>query len=436
MSIYTKWALTPDERTLYGLKLFPHIDPEQLPEKLRGRRLHEEVLKDIRSDPETEKAFQELDPEYQEALIQFCMGNRGINILYDPFFKKIFRKEKIERLEGFLSQIMGQEVRIVNDIHFETSRRSEDASMMIMDMLVQLKSGAYVNLEIQRITHDFPFKRAECYASDLLVYQYDQIHQELREENRRIKERNAGKEPDAKRERILRFDYHKMCPVYVIVLMNSSARKFQEFPNAYIHRSENVVRFDTGLEETTLKRYIYISLDIFRKLEHNELTELEAWLYFLASDRPEDIRRVIGKYPGFTELYEEIIRFRYNPKEMMAMVPEAIRMMDEGSYQLLIERIQDELKTKTDMLSELMERHSEVVEQYDELAGQNKELEEQCDELARQNREQVAQLEKQNEQLRNVIENAMSNFHLDLQTACNMLGVTVEQYEESGKPQD
>ena len=110
-----------------------------------------------------------------------------------------------------------------------------------------------------------------------------------------------------------------------------------------------MVRFDTGLEETTLKRYIYISLDIFRKLEHNELTELEAWLYFLASDRPEDIRRVIGKYPGFTELYEEIIRFRYNPKEMMAMVPEAIRMMDEGAYQLLIERIQDELKTKTDM---------------------------------------------------------------------------------------
>ena len=125
------------------------------------------------------------------------------------------------------------------------------------------------------------------------------------------------------------------------------------------------------------------------------------------------------------------------------MVPEAIRMMDEGSYQLLIERIQDELKTKTDMLSELMERHSEVVEQYDELAGQNKELEEQRDELeeqrdelARQTREQVAQLEKQNEQLRNVIENAMSNFHLDLQTACNMLGVTVEQYEESGKPLD
>ncbi len=118
------------------------------------------------------------------------------------------------------------------------------------------------------------------------------------------------------------------------------------------------------------------------------------------------------------------------------MVPEAIRMMDEGSYQLLIERIQDELKTKTDMLSELMERHSEVVEQYDELAGQNKELEEQRDELARQTREQVAQLEKQNEQLRNVIENAMNNFHLDLQTACNMLGVTVEQYEESGKPQD
>ena len=39
MSIYEKWKLTPDERMLQGLRLFPHIDAEQLPQKLQSRRL-------------------------------------------------------------------------------------------------------------------------------------------------------------------------------------------------------------------------------------------------------------------------------------------------------------------------------------------------------------------------------------------------------------
>ena len=79
MSIYEKWKLTPDERMLQGLRLFPHIDAEQLPQKLQSRRLRRDVMEDIRQDPETYRIFQELEAEYQEALVQFCMGNRGMN---------------------------------------------------------------------------------------------------------------------------------------------------------------------------------------------------------------------------------------------------------------------------------------------------------------------------------------------------------------------
>ncbi len=393
MIIYKKWALSPDEKALYGMKLFPHIDAAQLPLKLQSKRLREEVMTDIRSDPETYQAFEQLDKEYQEALIEFCMGNRGMNILYDPFFKKIFRKEKIERLERLLSQIMGEKVRIVTDVPYEITRRSEDSSFMIMDMLVQLADGAYVNLEIQRLTHDFPFERAECYSSDIMVYQYDQLNMELREQNRRIQEKNAQKNA-GKRESVLHFDYHKMRPVYVIALMNSGTQKFRRFPNDYIHRSEPVIRFDTGLEEKTLKRYIYISLDNFRKLEHNELTELEAWMYFLASDKPEDIRRVIDKYPEFAEYYEEIIRFRYNPKELMMMVPEAIRMLDEGSFLSMVDRMQAELDAQADLLEqrtqELMKTEKELEQLRNErmeLKGKNTELKGENTELKGENTE-------------------------------------------------
>ena len=314
MTNFTKWKLTPDERQLQSLKLFPFIDREQLPEALRSRRLREEVMADIEKDPVTLGVFQKLAQEYQEAVVQFCMGNRGMSILYDPFFKQIFREEKMERLEKLLSLIMGQKVTIVKDIPLEVTRRGDDASLMIMDLVVQLESGAYVNLEIQRNTHDFPFERAECYASDIMVYQYDQLKIENKVLNRRIKERNAEKGEDEEKEKIIRFDYRQMHPVYVIVLMNSRSKKFDRYPDDYIHKSIDEMRFDTGLTERSLKNYIYVSLDIFRKMEHNELTELEAWMYFLASDKPEDVKRVIEKYPEFMNLYQEIIRFRYNPK--------------------------------------------------------------------------------------------------------------------------
>ena len=418
MTNFTKWKLTPDERQLQSLKLFPFIDREQLPEALRSRRLREEVMADIEKDPVTLGVFQKLAQEYQEAVVQFCMGNRGMSILYDPFFKQIFREEKMERLEKLLSLIMGQKVTIVKDIPLEVTRRGDDASLMIMDLVVQLESGAYVNLEIQRNTHDFPFERAECYASDIMVYQYDQLKIENKVLNRRIKERNAEKGEDEEKEKIIRFDYRQMHPVYVIVLMNSRSKKFDRYPDDYIHKSIDEMRFDTGLTERSLKNYIYVSLDIFRKMEHNELTELEAWMYFLASDKPEDVKRVIEKYPEFMNLYQEIIRFRYNPKELMTMVPEAIRMMDEGSFQLMIDRLQEELDTKVGQLAELTEQNEELTGQNEELAGRNEELAGRNAKLKDEKRQMLVEN----------VDNVMKNFHVDLQTACAGLGTTVEAY--------
>ena len=379
MVSYRKWEMEPEERLAQGLKLFPMIEREKLPAALQCRRLREDVMKDIGEEPEVLKAFRKMKPEHQEALVQFCMGNRGLNVLYDPFFKKLFLEGEagLKRLERLLSLIMGQKITIVRDEHLEVTRRSEEASVMIMDLVVKLEDGSYVNLEIQRRTHDFPFKRAECYSADILVQQYDELKQEQREMNRERKASDAGRrETDAsgEPEKIVRFDYNEMRPVYVIVLMNSASRKFNAYPDHYIHRSDGKVIFDTGLEEDSLQKYIMVSLDIFRKMEHNELTELEAWMYFLASDRPEDIRRVVEAYPEFEILYQEIIRFQYNPKELMAMVPEAIRMMDEGSYQLMIDRMQAQLDVQAGQIEEQAGQIEEQAGQIEEQAGQIEKL--------------------------------------------------------------
>mgnify|MGYP003316499046 CR=1 FL=1 len=44
------------------------------------------------------------------------------------------------------------------------------------------------------------------------------------------------------------------------------------FSNDYIHRS--IVQFDTGLKLGNLMNLIYIPLDIFRNMPHNEIGEL------------------------------------------------------------------------------------------------------------------------------------------------------------------
>ena len=82
-----------------------------------------------------------------------------------------------------------------------------------------------------------------------------------------------------------------------------------------------------------LEKFIYISLDVFRRMVHNELTELEAWMYFLGSDHPGDILRIIEKYPYFQELYQDIIQFRYRPEELINMFSEALRIMDHNTVE-------------------------------------------------------------------------------------------------------
>ena len=54
------------------------------PEKTR-----EQVMEELKADPEVFRKFQQLSPKLQEELVEFSMGVRGLNVTYDPVFKKI-----------------------------------------------------------------------------------------------------------------------------------------------------------------------------------------------------------------------------------------------------------------------------------------------------------------------------------------------------------
>ena len=79
--------------------------------------------------------------------------------------------------------------------------------------------------------------------------------------------------------------------VYTIVMIQKSTAEFHRCPQEYLHYARQT--FNTGLELDMLQEYLLIPLDIFRENHQNISRKLDAWLLFIASDQPCDIREVI-----------------------------------------------------------------------------------------------------------------------------------------------
>ncbi len=93
----------------------------------------------------------------------------------------------------------------------------------------------------------------------------------------------------------------------------------------------------------------YIALDNFLDIMDNKrkgtpLSELEAWLYFIGSDKVEHIHKVIESYPWFAELYREINEFRYHPEEAVRMFSDALKIMDRNTVWYMIDEEKQERK--------------------------------------------------------------------------------------------
>lgn len=352
------------------------------------RKQVDEILGEIQKDGYVNERFQKLPKELQHEFLGFCMGNRGLKISYDPFFKYIFNPMlHPERLSRLLSQILGKEVEVVNVLPNESDRISEKDSLLVMDILVRLKTGELANVEIQKVGYDFQGERCSCYSADLL----------MRELSRKRKAFGAN------------FQYGSMKKVYTIVLIEKSTHIYWEFPDKFIHVGKTT--FDTGLKLDMLQEYILLALDVFKEMPHNELRELDAWLYFISSDSPRDINRVIEVYPWFKELFGELQMLRYNTRELIEMYDvyrEALRVADANTVKYMVERQQEEIEQQKKALEQ---GKCLIQEQNDKIAEQNDKIAEQSDKIAEQNAqiqakdEELAGLLKENERLLAMLEN-------------------------------
>ncbi len=311
-----------------------------------------ELIEEINGNPSLEFRFRQWNKVQQEYFLDCCTGMKGIKILYDAFFKEIMNPEITpERLEEFLTLLMGREVKIIQILMNDGSCIADESHLLIMDIIVRLEDESIVNVEVQRIGYDFPGERSACYSSDLLLRQYKLVRSE------------RGK----------KFHYRDIKDVYTIVFFERSVGEFHKYPEDYVHYFEQ--KSDSGLKLNLLQKYFFIPLDIFReKLQYKSIdTKMEAWLTFLSADEPERIIELIEKYPEFKPLYEQIYEICRNVDGVMTMFSKELLEMDKNMIECMMDEMQENLEQKK---KELKELHQVIEETQSELTEAKEKLRE------------------------------------------------------------
>ena len=333
-------------------------------------REREDIKQEIYENPKLLEKYREWDEEQQEEFLDYCTGVKGVKVLYDAFFKEIMNPENTpERLNELLSLLLGQSVTIKRVLPGDSTRLADEQSLLIMDILVELADTSLANVEVQKIGYRFPGQRSALYSSDLLLRQYKRV----------------------KGEKKKAFSYKDIKSVYTIVFFETSIKEFHEYPQNYIHKFKQ--QSDTGLELELLQKYVFIPLDIFRTIYHNNVksngkngggncwNRTEAWLTFLSTDEPEIIIELIRQYPEFKEMYEEIYVMCQNVEKVMEMFSKELIQLDRNTVQYMIDEMQDTIDVQKEELEAKQEtidtQKGELERQKATISTQKNELEEQ-----------------------------------------------------------
>ena len=183
---------------------------------------------------------------------------------------------------------------------------------------------------------------------------------------------------------------------YKDIKSETSIKEFHEYSQNYIHKFKQ--QSDTGLELELLQKYVFIPLDIFRGIYHNNLrNKTEAWLTFLSTDEPEIIIELISQYPEFKEMYEEIYVMCQNVEKVMEMFSKELIQLDRNTVQYMIDEMQDTIdvqKEKIDTQKEELEAKQETIDSQKATIDTQKEELEAARRRLREMAEKLEQLEQ------------------------------------------
>ena len=302
----------------------------------------EEAMQRIRSDRSSYEKFLAFPDGFREEVLDFYEGTRGASLLYDNFFRRIFDPEiHPDRIERFVSALIGQKVKIKTVLSREGSQLSDRGSLVIMDIIVELEDGSFVDVEMQKNGYQFPAQRSSCYAADMIMRQYNR------------KKVENGKS----------FSYKDISTVYLFVLIEKPPKVFRG-SGKYIHKRQ--VSYSSEIELPEITNITYITLDTFEKTTENEKDDLSAWLSLLVKRDADSVTRLVEEHPEFIEIYREIAEFRKDPKELIGMFSEALYEMDKATERYMIEELQDDLKKANALYDEEKARADEEKARADE----------------------------------------------------------------------
>ena len=117
---------------------------------------------------------------------------------------------------------------------------------------------------------------------------------------------------------------------------------------------------NTGAKMNLLQKYLFVTLDNFNKIKHNNDktikldNRLEAWLAFLSMDAPEDIVQILEQYPDFKALYNQVYDICLNIEEVMGMFSKELLELDRNTVELMIDEMQkqaDNLRTQNENMT-------------------------------------------------------------------------------------
>ncbi|WP_353271336.1 Rpn family recombination-promoting nuclease/putative transposase [Wolbachia endosymbiont (group A) of Alloplasta piceator] len=228
----------------------------------------------------------------------------------DLTFKKIFGTERNKNiLIHFLNDILGcTEVNTIQEVEFlSTIMDPEIASdkQSIVDVLCRDSSGNSYIIEMQ-LTRDKGFeKRAQLYAAKAYSRQADK----------------SGKYVDLKK-------------IFFIAISNCTL-----FPDKLDYISSHTIR-DEKTNEHDLKdfQFIFIELPKFPKSRAEQLESVvDRWLFFFKyadETTDEDLRKIAEKSPIIKLAYDELDKFHWNEKDLIAYEE---RIMDLRKEEAILE---------------------------------------------------------------------------------------------------
>lgn len=189
---------------VYLKKNISFLEPNQVTETLSKHGLYENYLSMTLTE--------------QKLFMDFCTGNSLKLLTYDSIFKHIFNPaHHKERLEHFLSSVLGFDVEVLEVLPTESERLAEAGSLLVLDIIVKLNDGSIINVEMQKRPYMFSGERESCYLSDMIMRQYNH-------KKNKFKELYPHKF----------FNYSEMRPVYAVIFIEKSYYDFLKYDHIYL----------------------------------------------------------------------------------------------------------------------------------------------------------------------------------------------------------